>query len=880
MSTERPPPRRETLYDEAISLIGGYTIVKKLGEGGAGKVYACRDEGLGRTVAIKTLHPRNTRDQQQKERFLREARAMARVTSAHVVGIHQVGENKGGPYIIMEYLPGKDLETRLRADGPIPPLEAVELVRQVALGLADADRAGIVHRDVKPANIIVTDGKAKLTDFGLARPLEIQAHVTTEGTFTGTAAFLAPERARGEPDDRRGDIYALGCTLYSLIAGEPPFVRDSPIEVIGAHLSETPIALDKVVPSCPRTVALLVDRMMAKEALARPQTYAALDAEFAKVLEVRRESTSSSDDDDPYSAQPTGVMGSLKQMGVIELAQMLELQKKTAIISVHPRDEEVAEIGIEEGQLVGATFGTLEGPEAFIALTSKRDGHFRIQYERQTSFRNVSTPLSFLILESLRRTDEESRASPGASPGASPSSSTAAPQKGKEPKAEKKRPGPKAEPRRAESPLQAVEPDLPPPPSFEDGPTQISSVRLARAPVGGSNARPLDDEQARESRRDRHEAVPAYLSPLDDETMRVALDSNDPFDARDTAIVDRPRQKLEELDNDDDDRDDALSLLDRTAEHPAPVAGLSLDDQTDASPVHVSRVISDSRVVEHTDRTMLSPVLFDDDDDRSRPFDAATRVLQSLGTGARTVVQNARTHAPTLLAFAQTRRGVFVIGAVTIALCVSLAVVVALATPRPLDVKEVRGHVERDPAKALAGLNAELLRTDLDDATRASLETLRGEALIRTGDTASALTALRLGASAASSSENGTAFVVGLLGDPTHGDAASDLIADLKGDLVDTKLMEAIETRPYAPRNEAWRLLNERGRADRVDREALFIKNLDDGPTCRERRVALLSLIESGAKTEAARRAVQAAAARGGDNVCMERELATLVPKR
>jgi tRNA A-37 threonylcarbamoyl transferase component Bud32 len=871
MSTERPPPRREALYDEAIALIGGYTIVKKLGEGGAGKVYACRDEGLGRTVAIKTLHARNTRDQQQKERFLREARAMARVTSAHVVGIHQVGENKGGPYIIMEYLAGTDLETRLRTDGPLPALEAVELLRQVAQGLADADRAGIVHRDVKPANIIVTDGKAKLTDFGLARPLEIEAHVTTEGTFTGTAAFLAPERARGEPDDRRGDIYALGCTLYSLVCGEPPFVRSSPIEVIGAHLSENAVALDKVVPSCPRPVALLVDRMMSKEPAARPQTYAALDAEFAKVLHARREMSSSSvaSDDGAYQAQPTGVMGSLKQMGVIELAQMLELQKKTAIISVHPRDEEIAEIAIEEGQLVGATFGALEGSEAFIALASKRDGLFRILYERQTTNRNLQSPLSFLILEALRRQDEESRA------GTPSSSSEAKKTTRAQPKAAtKERPRAKAEARRLENPLAEAEAPPPPPLSFEEGPTRISPVRAAE-PVAVERKR----SDAAPSMADAGDAdIPAYLSPLDDETIRVALDSDDPYGVRDTAIIDRPRQRLEEREDDDDD---AVSMLDRTAEHPAPIKGLSLEDSTDVSRAHQTLGEGESRTVEHTDRTQLSPVLFDDDDDEDpHAFRAATRVVGTAAMRARALAERVRLTLPHAVAFAKTRNGIFAIGGVVLAFCVLFAVVVVLASPKRVDVKDLRGTVERDPDLALAMLSKELTRDGLAPPARADLEVLRSEAFIRKGDVTAAFAATRKAAEGGASSPHTVDFVVKYLGDPSHGDAASDLIATLPGGVVDKRLIEAVENAPYPARNEAWRLLNERGQAGRVDREGLYIKNLGDGPTCRERRVALLGLVESGAKSELARRAVEKAVARGTENVCMERELATLIPKK
>src|SRR5690606_23959380 len=193
-----------------------------IGHGGAGRVFAARDEALGRTVAIKVLHPQVANDPKNVERFLREARAMATISSPHVASIYQVGQHRKVPFIVMEYLEGQNLEQRLQKDGRIPVAEALTYVRDCGLALKAADAAGLVHRDVKPANILVIDGRAKLTDFGTARPVDGSADMTVEGQIAGTATFMAPERVTGKGDDKRADIYSLGATLYCLIAGEPP----------------------------------------------------------------------------------------------------------------------------------------------------------------------------------------------------------------------------------------------------------------------------------------------------------------------------------------------------------------------------------------------------------------------------------------------------------------------------------------------------------------------------------------------------------------------------------------------------------------------------------------------------------------------------------
>ena len=274
MSAEREP----------LPGIGGYKVERELGSGGMGKVYLCRDETLDRKVAIKVLLPELLEQEEMRVRFLREARALARVSSPHVVAVHAVGEDPGsGPFVVMEYLEGEDLLMRLNRDGRIPWREAVRVARDAVLGLRAAQEAGIVHRDIKPANLFVVNGKAKLTDFGLAREIAgTGSGVTQAGMVVGTPAYLAPEVIKGLPATHQSDLYSLGATIFHLIAGRPPFLSDAPLEVVAQAIKEEPPALSSVV-DVPATLDTLISRMLRKAPEDRPQGWPALEADLAFV---------------------------------------------------------------------------------------------------------------------------------------------------------------------------------------------------------------------------------------------------------------------------------------------------------------------------------------------------------------------------------------------------------------------------------------------------------------------------------------------------------------------------------------------------------------------------------------------------------------------
>jgi beta-lactam-binding protein with PASTA domain/predicted Ser/Thr protein kinase len=265
-----------TLFD------GRYRILRKLGAGGMANVYLAEDEVLGRRVAIKILNDRHAGDDQFVERFRREAKNAAGLSHPNIVSIYDRGEAEGTYYIAMEYLDGRSLKELIVARGPAPVNVAIDYARQILAAIRFAHRHGIVHRDIKPHNVLVDgEGRLKVTDFGIARAGASQ--MTEAGSIIGTAQYLSPEQAKGAPVDQTSDLYSVGVVLYELLTGVVPFSGETPVEIAMKHLSspaEPPSARRAEIP---RELDYVVLRALAKDPADRYQSAEEMDADLARV---------------------------------------------------------------------------------------------------------------------------------------------------------------------------------------------------------------------------------------------------------------------------------------------------------------------------------------------------------------------------------------------------------------------------------------------------------------------------------------------------------------------------------------------------------------------------------------------------------------------
>ncbi len=269
----------------AGSMVAGYRIESRIGAGGMAVVFRAYDERLGRSIALKVMPPEWTEDEEFRRRFVAESRAAARVDDPHIIPVYEAGTAGGVLFIAMRLVAGTDLRGVLRREGALPPGRALELLSPVASALDAAHAAGLVHRDVKPGNILVDERPGRpdhvyLADFGLSKGAAAGVSLTGAGNYLGTPGYSAPEQVQGHDVDGRADQYALACVAFELLTGRAPYERDLPMAVLLAHVSAPPPSLAARRPGMPTAADRVVARALAK----RPEQRYASCRDFTDTL--------------------------------------------------------------------------------------------------------------------------------------------------------------------------------------------------------------------------------------------------------------------------------------------------------------------------------------------------------------------------------------------------------------------------------------------------------------------------------------------------------------------------------------------------------------------------------------------------------------------
>ena len=300
-----------------------YELHRQIARGGMAEVYLARDLLLDRPVAVKVLFDEFAHDANFVERFRREAQAAANLNHPNIVSVYDWGEQQGTYFIVMEYVEGRSLADILKTEGPLHPDRAAEIAVDISAALGFAHRNGLIHRDIKPGNVLVSpNGQIKVADFGIATAMSPgQNELTQAGTVMGTATYFSPEQAQGHQIDPRSDLYSLGVVLYEMLLGKPPFIGETPVAVAYQHVQEAPPSLRKVGAQVADSLEAIIMKLLAKNPVNRYPTAEDLRSDLRRYCEGAH---------DLRPANPVGVGGKASGVSSSENEQTLSIFKRTS----------------------------------------------------------------------------------------------------------------------------------------------------------------------------------------------------------------------------------------------------------------------------------------------------------------------------------------------------------------------------------------------------------------------------------------------------------------------------------------------------------------------------------------------------------------------